>query len=65
MISKERSIKMNMPMIIIIELLTTVLAGYVNPKIGISVGIISIVYIVVITIIGQILKNKAKDYENR
>lgn len=56
---------MNMPMIIIIELLTTVLAGYVNPKIGISVGIISIVYIVVITIIGQILKNKAKDYENR
>lgn len=65
MISKERNIKMNIPMIIIIELLTTVLAGYVNPKIGISVGIISIVYIVVITIIGQILKNKAKDYENR
>lgn len=65
MISKERNIKMNMPMIIIIELLTTVLAGHVNPKIGISVGIISIVYIVVITIIGQILKNKAKDYENR
>lgn len=65
MISKERNIKMNMSMIIIIELLTTVLAGYVNPKIGISVGIISIVYIVVITIIGQILKNKAKDYENR
>lgn len=62
---KERNIKMNMPMIIIIELLTTVLAGYVNPKIGITVGIISIVYIVVITIIGQILKNKAKDYENR
>lgn len=65
MISKKLNIKMNMPMIIIIELLTTVLAGYVNPKIGISVGIISIVYIVVITIIGQILKNKAKDYENR
>lgn len=65
MINKERSIKMNLPMVVIVELLTTVLAGYVNPKIGITVGIISIVHIAMITIIGQILKNKAKDYENR